>query len=60
MSGPNSIPPRPVDPAPNPEDQDEPPLEGVLTAEEVEDAMRSGITFDDLIRDIVGMDDPDA
>jgi hypothetical protein len=59
MSGPNSIPPRPVDPEP-PDDEPEPPLEGVLTAEEVEDAMRSGITFADLIRDIEGTGEPDA
>ncbi|HYH64463.1 MAG TPA: hypothetical protein VD866_07170 [Urbifossiella sp.] len=59
MSGPNSIPPRPVDPVP-PDDEQEPPLEGVLTAEEVEDAMRSGITFADLIRDIAGTGQPDA
>lgn len=59
MSGPNSTPPRPVDPVP-PDDEPEPPLEGVLTVEEVEDAMRSGITFSDLIREVTGTDEPDA
>ena len=39
---------RPVEP--------EPPLEGVLTAEEIEDALRNGITFADLLRDL---DEPD-
>lgn len=51
MSGPNSTPPRPTDPVP-PDDYDEPPLEGVLTAEEIEEALRNGITFADLIREV--------
>ncbi len=59
MSGPNSTPPRPVDPVP-PDDDQEPPLEGVLTAEEVEDAMRSGITLADLIREFEALGDDDA
>lgn len=60
MSGPNNVPPRPAEPDSMPSDDDLPPLDGVLTAEEVEDALRSGITFADLIRDIEEMGVSDA
>ena len=53
MSGPNSTPPRPVDPT---DDAPEPPLEGVLTAEEIEEIRRDGISLTEVIREIEEMD----
>jgi hypothetical protein len=55
MSGPNSTPPRPANPGVPPNDPPEPPLEGVLTAEEIEQIKRDGITLGDLIRELEAM-----
>ncbi len=57
MSASNN-PPRPTEPIhpPNPDCQDEPRLEGTLTAEDIEEMRREGITFGDLIRDLEAMD----
>jgi hypothetical protein len=55
MSGPSSTPPsHPVDPTLPPIDQPV-PVEGVLTAEEIEQIKRDGITLGDLIRDLEAM-----